>query len=73
MVPGYISRISPILDTATVSFLKISTKILGIKLFKKPFKIDEIFNWLDQIEGSMDPKRELSNWFLKRIPKKSGD
>lgn len=43
-------------------------KSLGIKLFKKPFKLAQIINWLDQIEKDTDKKRKLSNWFLKRIP-----
>ena len=43
-------------------------KSLGIKIFKKPFKITEIINWLEQIERDIDPKRKLSDWFLKRMP-----
>jgi CheY-like chemotaxis protein len=43
-------------------------KSLGIKLFKKPFKLAQIINWLDQIEKDTDQKRKLSDWFLKRIP-----
>ena len=43
-------------------------KSLGIKIFKKPFKLAQIINWLDQIEKDTDQKRKLSDWFLKRIP-----
>ena len=43
-------------------------KSLGIKLFKKPFKLAQIINWLDQIEKDTDQKRKVSDWFLKRIP-----
>ena len=38
-------------------------KALGCKIFKKPFKIDEFFNWLDECERRLDPKRKLSDWF----------
>jgi DNA-binding NtrC family response regulator len=38
-------------------------KSLGIKIFIKPFRMDEIFNWLDQIEKNIDPKRKLSDFF----------
>ena len=43
-------------------------KSLGIKIFKKPFKLKEVINWLDQIENDIDPKRKLSDWFLERMP-----
>ena len=43
-------------------------KSLGIKLFKKPFKLKEVINWLDQIENDIDPKRKLSDWYLERMP-----
>ena len=43
-------------------------KSLGIKIFKKPFKLAQIINWLDQIEKDTDQKRKLADWFLKRIP-----
>lgn len=32
----------------------------------------EVFSWLDQIEGDIDPKRKLADWFLKRMPENSG-
>ncbi len=49
----------------------LRAKSLGIKIFKKPFNLREITDWLDQIENDIDPKRKLSDWFLKRKPKKS--
>jgi len=48
-------------------------KSLGIKIFKKPFALTEIINWLNQIEKDIVPKRKLSNWFLKRMPEISED
>ena len=51
----------------------VKAKSLGVKLFIKPFKVEEIFNWLNQIEGDMDPKRKLSDWFLKGMPEQSED
>ena len=39
-------------------------KSLGIKIFKKPFKLEQVMDWLDQIEKDIDPKRKLSDWFL---------
>ena len=45
-------------------------KSLGIKTFKKPFKLKEVISWLDQIENDIDPKRKLlvSDCFLERMP-----
>ena len=43
-------------------------KSLGVNIFKKPFKLKEITNWLDQIEKDIDPKRQLSDWFLNKMP-----
>ena len=36
---------------------------LGCKIFKKPFRIDELKNWLDECEKSIDPSRKLWDWF----------
>ena len=41
------------------------SKLLGIKTFTKPFHLSEIINWINQIERDIDPKRKLSNWFIK--------
>jgi hypothetical protein len=46
-------------------------KELGLKIFKKPFEITEIINWLDEIERDFDPQRELSDWFLNGKSQKS--
>jgi CheY-like chemotaxis protein len=43
-------------------------KSLGVNIFKKPFTLEEITNWLDQIEQDIDPKRQLSDWFLNKMP-----
>ncbi|MDY7031147.1 MAG: response regulator [Thermodesulfobacteriota bacterium] len=40
-------------------------KSLGIKIFKKPFNLTEIHNWIDEIEKDITPKRKLSDWFIK--------
>ena len=36
---------------------------LGCKTFTKPFFFKEFENWLDEVEKSIDPTRELCNWF----------
>ena len=43
-------------------------KSLGIKIFKKPFSVTEIINWLNEIEKDIVPTRKLANWFLKQMP-----
>ena len=43
-------------------------KSLGIKLFKKPFKLKEVSTWLDQIENDASPKRKLSACFFRKDP-----
>ncbi len=40
---------------------------LGIEIFKKPFQLEEINNWLDRVEKGIDPQRKLSDWFLNKI------
>jgi CheY-like chemotaxis protein len=37
---------------------------LGIKLFEKPFNLQEIQDWLEGVEKSIDSRRNLSNWFI---------
>jgi CheY-like chemotaxis protein len=39
-------------------------KELNCKMFDKPFKIEQLENWLDECEKSIDPNRILSNWVL---------
>ena len=36
---------------------------LGCKTFTKPFFFKELENWLDVVEKSIDPTRELCSWF----------
>jgi len=33
---------------------------LGLKFFRKPFEIGDIFDWLDQIEPKINPQRRLT-------------
>jgi hypothetical protein len=41
---------------------------LGLKVFIKPFNLAEIISWLEQIEKEIDSNRNLSDWFLQRVP-----
>jgi uncharacterized Fe-S cluster-containing radical SAM superfamily enzyme len=36
---------------------------LGCKTFEKPFPFDQFYKWLDEIEKSIEPTRELTSWF----------
>ncbi len=42
----------------------LKAESLEIKLFKKPFKLMELNDWLDQIGPDIDPERKLADWFL---------
>ena len=42
-------------------------KSLGITIFKKPFQLAVLNNWLDRIEKDIDPERKLADWFLEEI------
>ena len=44
---------------------ELKANLLGIKTFKKPFNLEELTNWLDQVENDIDPKRKLSDWLIK--------
>ena len=33
------------------------------KVFSKPYNVSDIFNWLDEVEHSMDPEIKLSDWY----------
>lgn len=33
---------------------------LGLKFFRKPFEVNDIFEWLDQIESEINPQRRLT-------------
>ena len=46
---------------------------LGIKLFKKPFQIKEIIEWLDQVETEIDPQRKLTDWYLDGVSPEPGN
>lgn len=35
---------------------------LGLKFFRKPFEISEVFDWLDQIEQKINPHRRLTEY-----------
>ena len=35
---------------------------LGLKFFRKPFDIKEVFDWLDQIEQKINPLRQLTEY-----------
>jgi CheY-like chemotaxis protein len=43
-------------------------KSFGVNIFKKPFNLEEITKWLDQIERDINPKRRLSDWVLNKMP-----
>ena len=36
---------------------------LGCKTFAKPFTFEEFCEWLDEVERSIEPTRELCSWF----------
>jgi CheY-like chemotaxis protein len=36
---------------------------LGCKTLEKPFPFEEFYEWLDEVEKSIEPTRELRNWF----------
>ena len=40
---------------------------LGCKNFHKPFQIDEINEWLDEVEKNIDLERKLTNWFKEPL------
>ena len=48
----------------------VKAKSLGITIFKKPFQLADINNWLDRIEKNIDPERQLADWFLERMQNK---
>ena len=40
---------------------------MGLKLFKKPFRIEEIGKWVEERKKTIDPSRKLTDWFLESI------
>jgi DNA-binding response OmpR family regulator len=43
--------------------VKKKAEELSCKVFAKPYDISEIYNWLDDVESTMDQEIKLSNWF----------
>ena len=41
-------------------------KSIGLMLFRKPFGISEIMEWIEGIEKTIDPDRKLTDRFVKR-------
>ena len=39
-------------------------KMLGIKLFNKPFRINEIEEWIKIVEAEISPDRALNEWYF---------
>ena len=37
----------------------VKAKDMGLKFFQKPFDIADVFEWLDQIEKEINPRRQL--------------
>ena len=38
-------------------------KKMGCKVFPKPFNLSDIIEWLEEVEASISPNRQLENWF----------
>lgn len=36
---------------------------LGCGTIEKPLSFEDLFDWLDEVKGSIEPTRELCNWF----------
>lgn len=43
---------------------KLRAEALGCKIFLKPFSLDELHKWLDEVESQINPNRKLADWFL---------
>ena len=39
---------------------------IGCRVFTKPFFFQEFDEWLDEVEKSVSPTRELCNWFQEQ-------
>ena len=39
---------------------------LGCKIFTKSSNFEEFYRWLDEVEKSIEPTRELRNWFQEQ-------
>jgi hypothetical protein len=44
----------------------VRAKSIGLMLFRKPFGIREILEWIESIEKTIDSDRKLSDWFLEK-------
>jgi hypothetical protein len=44
----------------------VRAKSIGLMLFRKPFGITEILEWIERIEKTIDPNRKLADWFLDK-------
>jgi two-component system, response regulator YesN len=44
---------------------QLRANALNIKLIKKPFSLEVLFNWLNEVEKDINEDRELLDWFLK--------
>ena len=42
---------------------ELKDRQLGCRIFKKPFDSVQFLEWLDSIQRSITPSRELCNWF----------
>ena len=36
---------------------------MGCKVFSKPFNLSDIMEWLEEVEASISPNRQIENWF----------
>jgi len=44
----------------------VRAKSTGLMLFRKPFGIKEISEWIESKEKTIAPDRKLSDWFLEK-------
>ena len=44
----------------------VRAKSIGLVLFRKPFSITEILDWIERIEKTIDPDRKLADWFFEK-------
>jgi CheY-like chemotaxis protein len=43
-------------------------KQLGCKTFAKPFRLDDLLGWLEDVRTHIDPQRQLCNWVQESVP-----
>ena len=39
---------------------------LGLRLFNKPFRIEDVMGWIKEVENRIPPDRKLAAWFLNQ-------